>query len=120
MVVSEARESPTHPDEEKQHRRDFHDERQQRKHRANPSPRFGIGNARQRIPSAEEKHYEKRRAQHHMSVFAHEEQPELEAAVFRVVAADEVGFAFRHIERKPVRFREERDEEQKSRKRLLR
>ena len=57
-----------------------------------------------------------RRRRDHVGVFAHEEQRELHRAVFDVVAAGQFLLGLRQIERRAVRFRKRRDEENEERK----
>ena len=55
----------------------------------------------------------------HLDIFGHEEQGELHAGIFDVVAGSQLLLGLRHIEGRPVYFRQGRDPEDKRSQRLV-
>src|SRR5207302_5456225 len=72
-----------------------------------------------KIPAAKEQDHQQETRRHHVRVLADKKQAELQGAVFRVVAADQLLLRLRQIERQTVALGEHAREEQQKSERLI-
>ena len=115
LVVAEAGEGPAHPDEEDDEEAHLDEEDEGID---DETPPFGLPRhirVPRQAPAAEKKGHHEARGDDHGCVFAEEKEGEFHRRIFGVVPADEFGFAFGQVERKPVGFGEGRDEEDQER-----
>ena len=71
------------------------------------------------MPAAEKQSRQQEAGRDHVRVFAKKEQPELESAVFGVVAADQLLLGLGQVERQPIALRQHADQKDQKSQRLI-